>query len=134
MTQKEFEDRIGRKATQEEYVKADAAYLAAGNDMDKDTFCKLYVDEGGLHDLVNILADRVRKLQGGLDACLQDAHDAYVKLLDVSENIRAGIASAASLDTFIRRQLGDKEYLRAKLADKGLTPTDADREMLTSLL
>lgn len=134
MTQKEFEDRIGRKATQDEYVMADAAYLAAGDNLDKDAFCKLYKDEDGLHDLVDILADRVRELQGRLADCRQDARNACVKLLDVSENIRTGIASAASLDTFIRRQLGDKEYLRAKLADKGLTLTDEDREMLTSLL
>ena len=134
MTQKEYEDRIGREVTIAEYVRANAAYLAAGDDMDKDRFCKLYKTVDGLRELVGILSDRVSSLQHSLADSRDNARNAYVKLLDVSENIRTGIARAASLDTFIRRKLGDKEYLRAKLADKGLTLTDADREMLTSLL
>ena len=42
MLQKEFEERIGRSVTQEEYVAANAMYMAAG-EMDKDEFCKLWL-------------------------------------------------------------------------------------------
>lgn len=35
MLQKEFEDRIGRKVTTEEYVEANAVYMMAG-ELDKD--------------------------------------------------------------------------------------------------
>ncbi|MCF0187912.1 MAG: hypothetical protein HUK04_00235 [Bacteroidaceae bacterium] len=41
MTHHEFEDRIGREATQEEYAYADALYLSARN-INKDDFCKEY--------------------------------------------------------------------------------------------
>ncbi len=40
MTQKEFEDRIGRTTSTEEYAMADLIYLAS--DMDKDKFCNEY--------------------------------------------------------------------------------------------
>lgn len=39
MLQHEFEDRIGREVSREEYVKANALYMSAGN-INKDDFCK----------------------------------------------------------------------------------------------
>lgn len=41
MTKKEFEDRIGREATMEEYEYANVMYMSAGN-VDKDTLCAEY--------------------------------------------------------------------------------------------
>ena len=46
MLQKEFEERIGRSVTQEEYVEANAMYMAAGDGMDKDTFCREWLKIG----------------------------------------------------------------------------------------
>lgn len=45
MLQKEFEDRIGRSVTEQEYVEANAMYMAAG-DIDKDTFCREWLNIG----------------------------------------------------------------------------------------
>lgn len=47
MLQKEFEERIGRKVTEKEYVEANAMYMLAGDDMDKDTFCREWKKVGG---------------------------------------------------------------------------------------
>ena len=140
MLQKELEERIGRSVTQEEYVLADAAYMACGDEVDKDQFCKMYKDEAGLRDLVNLLTYQVRELRSQLDESRTKSRYANVRLLSISENIRSGLDYAASLDTaaridaFIRREMGDHEYLRAKLADSTLTLTRDDREMLTNLL
>lgn len=41
MTQQEFNERIGRETTIEEYEYANGMYMGAGN-VDKDTFCKDY--------------------------------------------------------------------------------------------
>ena len=45
MLQKEFEERIGRKVTESEYVEANAVYMTAG-DIDKDEFCKEWMQFG----------------------------------------------------------------------------------------
>ncbi len=134
MLQKELEERIGRSVTQEEYVLADAAYMACGDEVDKDQFCKMYKDEAGLRDLVDLLSYQVRELRSQLDESRTKSRYANVRLLSISENIRSGLGTAASLDAFIRREMGDNEYLRTKLADSTLTLTHDDREMLTSLL
>ena len=134
MLQKELEERIGRSVTREEYVLADAAYMACGDGIDKDQFCKMYKDEAGLRDLVDLLAYQVRELRSKLDESRDKSRYANVRLLSISENLRSGTASAASLDTFIRREMGDREYLRAKLSDNTLTLTHDDREMLTNIL
>lgn len=42
MTQQEFFERTGIKLNAEVYAEVERIYMAAGNDMDKDTFCKLY--------------------------------------------------------------------------------------------
>ena len=39
MLQKEFEERINRSVKHEEFIEANAMYMAAG-DIDKDTFCR----------------------------------------------------------------------------------------------
>ena len=134
MLQKELEERIGRSVTQEEYVLADAAYMACGDEVDKDQFCKMYKDEAGLRDLVDLLSYQVRELRSQLDKSRTKSRYANVRLLSISENIRSGLGTAASLDAFIRREMGDNEYLRAKLGDSTLTLTHDDREMLTNLL
>lgn len=134
MLQKELEERIGRSVTQEEYVLADAAYMACGDEVDKDQFCKMYKDEAGLRDLVDLLSYRVRELRSQLDESRTKSRYANVRLLSISENIRSGLGTAASIDAFVRREMGDHEYLRAKLADSTLTLTPDDREMLTNLL
>ena len=45
MLQKEFEDRIGRKVTTEEYVEGNAVYMMAG-ELDKDEFCREWLEIG----------------------------------------------------------------------------------------
>lgn len=43
MLHKEFEELIGRKATESEYEMADAIYMGCGDSIDKQTFCAEYV-------------------------------------------------------------------------------------------
>ena len=45
MLQKEFEERIGRSVTEQEYVEANAMYENAGN-MEKDEFCREWMKIG----------------------------------------------------------------------------------------
>ena len=89
MLQKELEERIGRSVTQEEYELADAAYMACGDEVDKDQFCKMYKDEAGLRDLVDLLSYQVRELRSQLDESRKKSRYANVRLLSISEDIRS---------------------------------------------
>ena len=56
MLQKEFEERIGRSVTEQEYLEANAMYENAG-DMDKDEFCREWLKIGSCR-LVKCLAEK----------------------------------------------------------------------------
>ncbi len=56
MLQKEFEERIGRSVTEQEYLEANAMYENAG-DMDKDEFCREWLKIGNAR-LVKCLAEK----------------------------------------------------------------------------
>ena len=43
MLQHEFEERVGFQVPEEEFNKINAMYLDAGQNIDKDVFCKDYV-------------------------------------------------------------------------------------------
>lgn len=60
MLQKEFEERIGRSVTEQEYLEANAMYENAG-DMDKDEFCREWLKIGSCR-LVKCLAEKTYQL------------------------------------------------------------------------
>ena len=68
MLQKEFEERIGRSVTKQEYVEANAMYMSAG-DIDKDTFCREWLMIGssalvtGLFETAYQNGQKVQKLE-----------------------------------------------------------------------
>lgn len=65
MLQKEFEERIGRSVTEQEYLEANAIYENAG-DMDKDEFCREWLKIGSCR-LVKCLAEKTYQLGKALN-------------------------------------------------------------------
>ena len=55
MLQKEFEERTNLSVSQAEYAKIDALYLACGDEIDKDVFCKLYMSFEGRLELLHMI-------------------------------------------------------------------------------
>ena len=124
---------MGREVTAEEYVAADAAYLASGDTVDKDKFCEMYKTKAGLYELVGMLSARIGALQRLNGEMRRSMNETSVKLLGVAENMQNGIVCAGSVDKIAYRLLGQREYLREKLERK-YTLTDDDRTMLMGLL
>lgn len=84
MTHQEFADRTGLKPTNEEYAKIEALYIAAGN-MDKDIFCKEYVNIG-MPLLVQTLLKQVETLNRQLEERrneLDDCHKRFAEFADL---------------------------------------------------
>lgn len=59
MLQNEFEERIGRSVTKDEYIEANAVYELAG-DMDKDTFCREWKNIGKNPLLIELFSTACR--------------------------------------------------------------------------
>lgn len=99
MLKNEFEERIGRSVSQEEYDNANCMYMAAG-DIDKDTFCREWKKCGysplvlGLFDTAYKLSreiseykvrsyqEKVKNYRSVLDQIRIEQYKSYESLLD----------------------------------------------------
>lgn len=143
MLQKEFEERIGRSVTEQEYVEANAMYMAAG-DIDKDTFCREWLKIGssalvkGLFETAYQKGKKVQELEllhkEAVEIC-SDAADAMLEILDLVIEVRdksegeycAMDAIGVKLDKKIAWLIGRGETIKRKVR-KGIamSPEDAD--------
>ena len=127
MLQKEFEDRIGRSVTEQEYLEANAIYENAG-DMDKDEFCREWLKIGNAR-LVKCLAEKTYQqhkalqetkllLKESREIC-SDAADAMLEieqgLLDGEEHTTREIFAAELLDRKAWWLVGAKEVVLRKI-------------------
>jgi hypothetical protein len=127
MLQKEFEDRIGRQVSEQEYLEANAMYENAG-DMDKDEFCREWLKIGSSR-LVRCLAEtahqkgkKVQELEllhkEAVEIC-SDAADAMLEieqgLLDGEEHTARVVFAAGLLDRKAWWLVGAKEVVLRKI-------------------
>lgn len=127
MLQKEFEERVGRQVSDEEYVEADAMYMAAG-DLDKDEFCREYVKVGQSR-LVKELADAYYDEKRCLDKKCEELASVKEKvsraadaLIALSGSVRYNPGLAHALWDMARDFVGDAEVIRRK-AEAGVAFT-----------
>ena len=158
MLQKEFEERIGRSVTQEEYVEANAMYMAAGDGMDKDTFCRewLKIGESALvkglfstaYNLNKALTEEHLQLKETkeivseaadaiLEACawLLDGEAAECSDHEEASLVRGGVMlkAAEGLNVKARWLVGQKEVTRRRV-EKGYRLDAKDRELIINNL
>jgi len=146
MLQKEFEDRIGRSVTEQEYVEANAMYMAAG-DIDKDTFCREWLKIGssvlvkGLFETAYQKGKKVQELEllhkEAVEIC-SDAADAMLEiekgLLDFEEESPYRCANAAELlDRKAWWLVGAKEVVLRKIK-MGMDLTEKDKNYINEHL
>lgn len=143
MTREEFEDRIGRKVSESEFVEANAMYMMAG-ELDKDEFCREWLKIGS-SKLVQCLFEKAHNLDQNLQEqhlvlkegkeIISDAADAMLEILDLvieardkSEGEYSAIdAIGVKLDKKIAWLIGRGETTKRKVR-KGIamSPEDAD--------
>lgn len=137
MLQKEFEDRIGRKVTTEEYVEANAVYMMAG-ELDKDEFCREWLKIGS-SKLVQCLFEKAHSLDQDLqeqklmvNECQEVISDAADAMLEIGDTISP---------TKVREELekkavwlvGRKEVVKRKAAHEYIFSQE-DLEYITNNL
>jgi hypothetical protein len=131
MTQQEFEARVKRNVTPQEFETAQELYMAAG-DMDKDNFCKEYESLIESSRLARELEKTIRSLKDSLTRERKNRENDGRNLLGIAVEVREGgmEASAEQLEDFSTYLLGGRaEVIRAKLG-KGYALTDRDYEYI----
>ena len=141
MLQKEFEERIGRSVTQEEYVEANAMYMAAG-EMDKDEFCREWM-QFGQSRLVQCLYNTAYNLNKALqeqklmtNECQEMLSDAADAMLEIADGLFGGEATEHTTQELNKKAwwlVGQQEVTRRKVA-KGYCLDDKDRETIINSL
>ncbi len=85
MLQNEFEERTKLSVTADEFNGINALYMACGDGIDKDVFCKLYMSfEGRLELLHRIEREHQR---------MKDALDEHKTMLKEADEIRSDVAT-----------------------------------------
>ena len=147
MLQKEFEERIGRSVTEQEYLEANAMYENAG-DMDKDEFCREWLKIGSCR-LVKCLAEKTYQLNQALNEqkllhkeameIVSDAADAMLEiergLLD-GENVEhtsRDVFAAELLALEYKLLLAAKEVVLRKIR-MGMALTEKDKNYINEHL
>lgn len=145
MLQKEFEDRIGRSVTEQEYLEANAMYENAG-DIDKDTFCREWLKIGssalvkGLFETAYQKSKKVQELEllhkEAVEIC-SDAADAMLEieqgLLDGEEHSAREVFAAELLDRKAWWLVGAKEVVLRKIK-MGMALTEKDKNYINEHL
>lgn len=99
MLQKEFEERIGRSVTEQEYLEANAMYENAG-DMDKDEFCREWLKIGNSR-LVKCLAEKTYQQHKALEEkelLLKESHEIWSDAADAMLEIKQGILNGETTE------------------------------------
>lgn len=138
MLQKEFEERIGRSVTEQEYVEANAMYMAAG-DMDKDGFCREWLNIGNAR-LVKCLAEKVYQLNRALEEhklllkesreIISDAADAFLEI-SVMEGVTCPVTDACEQKAWWL--VGAKEVVLRRIR-MGMALTEKDKNYINEHL
>lgn len=143
MLQKEFEERIGRKVTESEYVEANAVYMTAG-DIDKDEFCKEWMQFGQSKLVQGLFETAYRMNQAHQEdtliinetrEMLSDAADA---MLEIADGLLGGKTAehetpvGYAVEELTRRAwwlVGQKEVTKRRVKN-GYVLDDKDRETI----
>ena len=119
MLQQEFEERTGLKLSVEGYAEVEECYMKT--DLDKDAFCKLWIENPTALKEIERKTVSVRELYEERK-CLSNF------LIDQAEKW-----SARDLREKAISMIGEREYLRRKIA-KGYNLWEADKELLLDIL
>ena len=153
MLQKEFEERIGRKVTESEYVEANAVYMTAG-DIDKDEFCREWMQFGQSKLVQGLFETAYRMNQAHQEDTLiinetrEMLSDAADGMLEIADGLLGGktaehttVEGEIARETFAAGQLtrkawwlvGQKEVTKRRVA-AGYHLDDKDRETIINNL
>ena len=134
MLQKEFEERIGRSVTEQEYLEANAMYENAG-DMDKDEFCREWLKIGSCR-LVKCLAEKTYQHKLLLKESREICSDAADAMLEIEKVVLNGGTTEHITELLDRKAwwlVGVKEVVLRKIR-MGMDLSEKDKNYIAEHL
>ena len=142
MLQQEFEERIGRSVSEQEYVEANAMYMLAGDGIDKDVFCREWQKIGssalvrGLYGTAYANSKRLQEQERLMCEEREVRHLTADGLLEVADRFLGGAGPEEMAQELNRKAwwlVGQTELTRLKVA-RGYRLDDKDREVILAAL
>ena len=113
MMKSEFIERTGFEPTLEEYREIEAEYMAAPEDVDKDTFCKQWKKRGGVERLMRLRARRIEELEAENESLRREMSERRQKANEESEGLRKQIRGL-ECEAKGQKRYAENEHRRAK--------------------
>lgn len=140
MLQNEFEERTKLSVTADEFNGINALYMACGDDIDKDVFCKLYMSFDGRLDLLHRIEREHQRMKDALDEHKTLLMEANELRSDVATEILE-ISSMEDCSSHIRKELertafwlvGNVEVIKRKVK-RGIALTPNEINYITENL
>ena len=143
MLQNEFEERTKLSVTADEFNGINALYMACGDGIDKDVFCKLYMSFEGRLELLHMIERERQRMKNSLDEhklllkeCREIVSDAADAMLEVVTMITAGEPAGtvtAELEKKAWWLVGPKELVLRKIK-MGMNLTEKDQNYISENL
>lgn len=125
MLRNEFEERTKLSMTDEEFNGVNALYMACGDNIDKDVFCKLYMTYEGRLELLHMIERECQRMKNSLEEektlrldaleIVSDAADAMLEILKGIYNGETIEHAAEKLDGKAWWLIGGKEIVLRKI-------------------
>lgn len=122
MLRKEFEERTKLSMTEEEFNGVNALYMACGDGIDKDEFCKLYVTMDGRLELLHRIEREHQRMKEALDEqkllhqeATEIISDAATDVLEISSMEDCPASIRGQLEKTAWWLVGNKEVIKRKV-------------------
>lgn len=119
MLQKEFEDRIGKKVSAEEYDAANRMYMST--ELDKDVFCDLYTHH---REALDIIVEQGKKIE--------ELRNERAKTIDMIFD-NANTYASSELRSYCIELIGARNYIR-RMIEEERSLWQKDLDLIVSLL
>lgn len=127
MTREEYNNRTNADVTEDEFSFINRVYMAAGDSIDKDQFCK-DVKVSGINPTIAALAENVESAQ-----TLIKAQRDQIRSLAIYIAEQAEACSSSDLRLKAISMMGAKAYISWKI-DNGKSLWQVDRELIKDLI
>lgn len=140
MLKKEFEGRTNLSMTEDEFNGVNALYMACGDNIDKDVFCKLYLDFDGRLQLLHMIErehQRMKEAQEEEMLLNKEAHeiisDAADAILEISDMSSCTVPVREELEKKAWWLVGGSEVIKRK-AKMGISFNEEEIEYINKYL
>lgn len=140
MLKKEFEERTKLSVSEAEFNGINALYMACGDDIDKDEFCKLYMTFDGRLDMMHKIEREHQRMKDALyekelmhKEAMEIISDAADAVLEIGNMPEAAENVQAALERKAWWLVGKKEVIKRK-AKMGITFSEEEIEYIINNL